>query len=186
MLAAELRRHGTTADARMGPGAALRLQARAERHGGTLQLAYTLSGPLETLRIPPPGRAPERRDGLWQHTCLEAFLGVAGQERYWELNLAPSGHWNLYRLDGYRRHLRPEQALQALPIAVALSPANLELRAHLPLPAGLAQACERELAIELGLSAVLEHRDGQLSYWALAHPPGEPDFHWRGGWRRCP
>jgi len=186
MLIAELRRHGTAAEAQLGPGAALQLQARAERHGGTLLLTYSLSGPLETLRIPPPEPAPLRRDGLWQHTCLEAFLGLAGQEGYWELNLAPSGHWNLYRLDGYRRHLRPEPALQALPIAVALTPANLELRAALPLPAALAQASERELEIELGLSAVLEHQDGQLSYWALAHPPGEADFHWRGGWRRCP
>lgn len=182
MLIAELRRHGTAAEAQMGAGAALRLQARAERHGGTLRLTYTLSGPLERLRIPSPEPAPQRRDGLWQHSCLEAFLGLAGQEGYWELNLAPSGHWNLYRLDGYRRHLRPDPALQALSIAVALSPANLELRTDLPLPAALAQ----ELEIELGLSAVLEHRDGQLSYWALTHPSGEPDFHWRGGWRRCP
>ncbi|TVS02500.1 MAG: hypothetical protein EA413_12150 [Cyanobium sp. PLM2.Bin73] len=179
MLAAELRNHGR-------PDPALRLQARAERHGDTLRLIYTLSGPLETLRIPPPAPAPQRRDGLWQHTCLEAFLGLAGQEGYWELNLAPSGHWNLYRLEGYRCNLRPEPALQALPIAVALTPANLELRADLPLPAALAQALERELEIELGLSAVLEQRDGPLSYWALAHPPGQPDFHWRGGWRRCP
>lgn len=179
MLAAELRNHGR-------PDPVLHLQARAERHGGTLRLTYNLSGPLETLRIPPPEPAPQRRDGLWQHTCLEAFLGLPGQEGYWELNLAPSGHWNLYRLDGYRRNLRPEPALQALPITVALTPANLELRADLPLPAALAQVLERELAIELGLSAVLEHRDGELSYWALAHPTGPPDFHWRGGWRRCP
>jgi hypothetical protein len=31
---------------------------------------------------------------------------------------------------------------------------------------------------ELGLSAVLEEKDGTKSYWALAHPPGDkPDFH---------
>ena len=30
----------------------------------------------------------------------------------------------------------------------------------------------------LGLSAVLEAKDGTKSYWALAHPPGDqPDFH---------
>jgi hypothetical protein len=29
----------------------------------------------------------------------------------------------------------------------------------------------------LGLSAVIEDRSGQKSYWALAHPPGRPDFH---------
>jgi len=29
----------------------------------------------------------------------------------------------------------------------------------------------------LSLSAVIEQADGRLSYWALAHPPGKPDFH---------
>jgi hypothetical protein len=29
----------------------------------------------------------------------------------------------------------------------------------------------------LGLSAVIEEMNGRLSYWALAHPPGKPDFH---------
>jgi hypothetical protein len=146
-----------------------------------LRLAYELSGPLELLRIPPPQPRPQRRDGLWQHTCLEAFLAVPDQEGYWELNLAPAGHWNLYRLDGYRRNLRPEPALRALPVEVVRTPGSLELRATLPVPAPLAEAGE----LEVGLSAVLEHADGDLSYWALAHPAGEPDFHWRGGWRRC-
>jgi hypothetical protein len=29
----------------------------------------------------------------------------------------------------------------------------------------------------LGLSAVIEETSGHKSYWALAHPPGRPDFH---------
>ena len=31
----------------------------------------------------------------------------------------------------------------------------------------------------LGLSAVIEEHDGTLSYWALRHAPGKPDFHHR-------
>ena len=30
---------------------------------------------------------------------------------------------------------------------------------------------------ELGLSAVLEEKDGTKSYWALAHSSEQPDFH---------
>jgi hypothetical protein len=30
---------------------------------------------------------------------------------------------------------------------------------------------------DYGLCAVIEERDARLSYWALAHPPGRPDFH---------
>ena len=32
-------------------------------------------------------------------------------------------------------------------------------------------------SIRLALSAVVEAADGELSYWALRHPPGRPDFH---------
>lgn len=32
-------------------------------------------------------------------------------------------------------------------------------------------------ALRMGLSAVIEERDGTKSYWALAHAPGPPDFH---------
>jgi hypothetical protein len=31
----------------------------------------------------------------------------------------------------------------------------------------------------VGLCAVIEERDGRLSYWSLRHPPGRPDFHHR-------
>ena len=32
---------------------------------------------------------------------------------------------------------------------------------------------------QLGLSAVIEERDGAKSFWAMAHPEGAPDFHHR-------
>jgi hypothetical protein len=31
--------------------------------------------------------------------------------------------------------------------------------------------------VVLGLSAVIEDESGALSYWALRHVPGKPDFH---------
>jgi hypothetical protein len=31
--------------------------------------------------------------------------------------------------------------------------------------------------VRLGLSAVIEEERGMLSYWALKHPTGRPDFH---------
>jgi hypothetical protein len=33
--------------------------------------------------------------------------------------------------------------------------------------------------LTLALSAVIEDEDGVLSYWALKHPAGKPDFHHR-------
>jgi hypothetical protein len=46
----------------------------------------------------------------------------------------------------------------------------LEIAVMLPLD-------QEEGLSKLGLSAVIEEKDGTLSYWALAHPPGRADFH---------
>lgn len=84
----------------------------------TLEVAYQLQGDLDQLNLPSPARLPERRDLLWQTTCLELFLARPGANRYWEFNLSPAGHWNVYRLEGYRQGLTLEQAYQQLPFHV--------------------------------------------------------------------
>jgi hypothetical protein len=35
--------------------------------------------------------------------------------------------------------------------------------------------------LRLAVSAVTQSDQGVISYWALAHPPGKPDFHHRDG-----
>lgn len=136
---------------------------------GALTLAYTLEGEVARLSIPPGGR-PCRSDGLWRHTCFEAFV-MGTPPAYREFNLAPSGAWQAYDFDGYRQHGRPAST-PAPGIACSMAGDRLTLKAVLPpqaLPAGGPW--------RLGLSAVIEDSEGVLSYWALRHPPGRPDFH---------
>ena len=59
---------------------------------GTLALHYFVTGRMSDLRIPPV-RAPRRGDGLWQHTCFEAFVRAEPGAAYYEFNFAPSRHW---------------------------------------------------------------------------------------------
>jgi hypothetical protein len=142
---------------------------------GALALRWRLQGDLGALLLPHAAAAPERRDGLWEHTCFEAFLGRRGEESYQELNVSPAGHWNLYRLAGYRSGLRPDPSLAALASRRCDAPDLLELA--LELPASLLPALPGEL--ELAITAVLQQRDGRCSFWALAHSGAEPDFHRR-------
>jgi hypothetical protein len=44
---------------------------------------------------------------------------------------------------------------------------------------GATIAVEAAKQWSLGLSAVLEEKDGTKSYWALAHGADKPDFHLR-------
>ncbi len=151
----------------------------AERAGPWLDVAWRLRGDLDALSLPAPAPAPERRDGLWRATCFELFLGVAGAPGYLELNLAPSGHWNAYRFDGYRAGMRPELALAALPFVVTRGVDRLDLGLRLALaPLGLDAA-----DLEAGLSAVLAGPGGAVSHWALHHPGPAPDFHARAAFR---
>jgi hypothetical protein len=62
----------------------------------------------------------------------------------------------------------PQIEVQSGPECYTLQ-ASLELDRLLSLP--------RDAVWHLGLSALIEERNGRKSYWALAHPPGKADFH---------
>ena len=149
----------------------------AEAHftrGATLSCRYTLSGDMARLRLPRSG-AGRRADGLWKHTCFEAFVSAPGSNGYHEFNFSPALQWAAYRFEGYREGMSAATLVQAPGVQVRRDRDGLELAANVPL-AGLAPlAGAREL--QLALAAVIEEEDGRLGYWALRHPPGNPDFH---------
>jgi hypothetical protein len=136
----------------------------------TLLLSYQVIGAIADLRIAPVAAAA-RADELWRHTCFEAFVRPAPGEAYYEFNFAASTQWAAYAFDGYRRGMRATPEIGAPRIAVDCTPERFALRAALQLdrlPSGRRA---------LGLAAVIEDESGRLSYWALAHAPGKPDFH---------
>ena len=140
---------------------------------GVLTLDYTVTGTLNDLLIPAPAE-PSRTDGLWRHTCFEAFVRFGAGEGYAEFNFSPSGDWAAYGFSGYREGMTPLD-IGAPAIEVRYDGGGLELKVRLELTSALSAGAR------LGLSAVIEDRGGGLSYWALAHPATQPDFHHRGG-----
>jgi hypothetical protein len=164
-------------------------QARRQggRQAGRLELVWRLAGDLDALVLPDPSPSRRRCDGLWQTTCLEAFWGFAGQEPYWELNLAPSGDWNLYRLSHYRGPLTPVALAAAPPWQVRRTAGEQELAVVLDLSevVGADEPGVEGLPLEISLTAVIEQVGQGASYWALAHTGAEPDFHRRDSfWMR--
>jgi hypothetical protein len=141
---------------------------------GHLALRYIVSGTISRLRLPPV-TVPARSNQLWKHTCFEAFIRPSNAVAYDELNLSPSTQWAAYRFTGYREGMSDAREIDPPRIEVKSSETRLELHAaaaldRLPgLPA--------EAVWTLALSAVIEETNGNKSYWALAHPPGRPDFH---------
>jgi hypothetical protein len=153
------------------PSPVTAIEAEAERSDGRLLLTFRVVGNLNGVQIPPPA-APRRADELWRHTCFEAFVAPASGEAYFEANVSPSLEWAVYRFDGYRRGMTPANANGAL-CELDAGASSMVLRAEVD----LSDLGEMAGPWRLGICAVIEARDGTFSYWALAHPPGRPDFH---------
>ena len=153
------------------------LAAAGSETGAGWLLHYRITGDTAGLLIPPPD-TPGPADGLWQHTCLEAFVAAEGDAAYREFNFSPSGQWAGYRFAGERqRDTSPAPDLPAPAMQLAITPTCLTLDVHLPLAALPSPAQNFALA----LCAVIEEHDGRLSYWALQHPQARPDFHHPAG-----
>jgi hypothetical protein len=142
--------------------------------GGDLAITYVIIGEIDRLRVQ-AGKIPRQSRNLWQHTCCEAFVATGRRTGYCELNFSPSGEWAAYEFRAYRDgHSLASDKLEP-GISVRRQQNTLELNAivrldHLP-------GVPKHGSLRLGLAAVIEERDGKLSYWALRHPPGKPDFH---------
>jgi hypothetical protein len=163
---------------------------------------FIATGAVKRLSVPRETRGPAKRvDGLWQHTCFEAFVRVGDDDDYHEFNLSPSRDWACYRFDAYRAGMAEAKRVQPPAIGTWLHHAQIgsererglqqDLAGHrrdfahpfFELTATLGMEQMLDLPVSepwhLGLSAVIEERNGNKSYWALAHPPGAPDFHHR-------
>ena len=137
-------------------------------------LSYIVTGKMSDIRMPFAMPAA-RTDELWQHTCFEAFIRASSGTAYYEFNFSPSTQWAAYRFSGYRSGMRVAAEIGAPAIEVRSSSDCYTLQASLELDR--LPDLPREASWRLGLSALIEDTSGGKSYWALAHPPGKPDFH---------
>ena len=134
-----------------------------------LRLRWQVEG-VELLEIP-QFAGKERADGLWETTCFEVFLRPVGGHAYVELNLSPSERCAAYDFTSYREGMAERPFAREPECAMRLGQHLAIFEAAIPL-AELPQ-----MPCELGLCAVLEEDGWPLTYWALEHPSGKPDFH---------
>ena len=139
-----------------------------------LTLSFIITGNLSGVRLPRAATSG-RSDELWRHTCFEAFVGAALDAGYYELNFSPSKQWAAYWFNGYRNGMCAAEEITELPIETRSEPNSYMLQTSLDL--NRFSRLAREGVWHLALSALIEDTSRRMSYWALAHPPGKPDFH---------
>lgn len=165
------------------PNQDISITGSVDLSGGELSIHYTLqqatqdaSNPVQWPSTKPIAR---RRDGIWQSTCMELFITTPVIQRYWEYNFCPSGDWNIYQLSDYRSNLQTETNCRQPSITQSKQSGAKELAVITHLPPALIDQQELILAI----TAVVEHRNGSCSYWAMHHGGSEADFHRRDGFQ---
>jgi hypothetical protein len=157
-------------------GCAVSVWSVDHRRPAVIQVDYTLTGDLAGVCVPPVIKSSVV-DELWQHTCFELFLAVGDSPEYVEFNFSPSTCWAAYRFSDYRQGMRLAQDVRPELTLGAPHASWLGLSVTLDLSAWRLPRATPAVPWRIGLSAVVKDIDGHLSYWALAHPPGEPDFH---------
>lgn len=135
----------------------------------TANIWFSIDAPASRFLIEDAEGEGERRDELWKTTCFEAFLQAEGERDYREWNFAPSGDWAAYDFSAPRTGMRK---------ADVGAPPYIRMEDNLTWwTVGATIAVASGTHWRLGLSAVIEERDGTKSCWALAHEGAKPDFH---------
>jgi len=160
------------------PAPELRIAASVERTEHTLELRYELAGDLAAVAWP-AATTQERSEGLWRHTCFEAFCALPGAGAYYELNFSPSTCWAGFRFGGYRERLADPEFAAAPTIETREAGALrvVDIRVDI----GKLPRLKPKAPLEVGLAAVIEGRDARIHHFALGHPAERADFHDRRG-----
>jgi hypothetical protein len=154
------------------------LGVRLRVEPGVLVFQYSLDADMSRVSVPLSGSG-ERADALWRHTCFEAFIAPADAPGYYEFNFSPSLDWAVYRFSAYREGMSDADIGRAPEISVRRGDDGIELETTMRL-GHLAEMRDTHY-LRIALAAVIEGENGRLSYWALRHPPGKPDFHHPNG-----
>lgn len=147
-----------------------------------ISISYQLSGKISEIFWPDQQVSTTREVGLWEHTCLEFFIGPTTTSNYWEFNLSPNGNWNCFSFSDLRCDRQESEALVLVSFSSEFAEDNATCTARI-------RCNDISLeAIRIGVSAVIEHEFG-LFYYALAHRSSTkraltqggktPDFHAR-------
>ena len=154
----------------------INISGEIERMKNRLSIRYIVAGEIDAILLPTPTNVPSRKHDLWRATCFEFFIAPKDQSQYWEFNMSPSGNWNVYAMDAYRQvNMREETRFTQLPFEFKKTNAEILL----DISVDLNPILQHDQVLQIGITTIIQTMDGNESYWALAHPGQQADFHLR-------
>ena len=151
------------------------LEADAHISDSSLKLEYCLIDKGDLFELPKTTQKWKAgdvllEDGLWNHTCFEAFLNPFGMGHYYELNFSLKPAWNQYQFERYRYPQPPKQGSDFELLSMVWD--QFESRLIIELKNNT-----KFRKFKIGLTAVLEQKNGDKHYCASAHKGAKADFH---------
>lgn len=154
----------------------LTLKSQALVELGVLKVLFEIEGPVENLLISTPGLHPARVIGLWESTCFEMFVKHTSKDEYFEFNCSTANNWNIFYFLKEKAALKEYLEISNLASSTIINPGKVSLSFWIDLKKFPDDFWE-DGKMQLGLTSVIESKDGGLSYWALDHLDKKPNFH---------
>jgi hypothetical protein len=156
----------------------LEISARFVHEQSALIGEWHVIGDVDQVYWPKPVAQAKRHHDLWKTTCFEAFFGETSQSPgYFELNVAPSGNWNFYTFEDYRKGAAEVQNIKVVSECVRFND-NYVLISCTMTP-WMSTLHLRNLCAVIQW---VETHHQSVHYFALQHNHNDvPDFHKKGG-----
>lgn len=145
--------------------------------GGRINFAYRISGHgLSGVLLPVFKKESDRlrRNGLWEETCFEFFWKGKGS-KYWEMNLAPSGDWQIYEFNKYR------DLLGEAPLQISNLQAGAQRESY-TISGTIEFGPQNQAVIDKVSPTGILKTSADRFYFANSHPKDKPDFHNQDFW----
>lgn len=117
----------------------------------------------------------ERKIGLWEGTCFEAFIKDPKSERYLEFNFSGTGLWNCFYFEEKGQELKEHVSLQISSHRFISRPRKRIFSFSIPKKDIDFLMSNHQL--DIGLSTILMDDDEHKEYFSIKHLKDKPDFH---------
>jgi len=164
-------------------GSPLNVEAQAKLSGHALHVNFKVMGDTSTLLMTETQRPQQLLRGteLWKHTVFEFFMGPMSDEFYYEWNFSPALEWDFHAFLQYRQ----KNTIASLANGGILNCTSdkdkntfiLKTTIDLSFSETLLWYLNTHQPLRLGISAVLENKNFELTHFALKHLGNKPDFH---------
>ena len=144
-----------------------------------ISLHFKITGVLKNYQFPQIDKL-KRANELWKATCFELFLANSKTKIYYEINISPTLHWNIYRLETYRAE--PKELIVSSEPLIEIREDEESYEIDFELECKELNLAEFD---QYNLAVILLNIENEREFWAVNLVGESPDFHDRGRFIFC-